>query len=375
MTAPHRNILFVTLPGYGHALPIVNIAWALRAAGHDVRIATCGISLRIVTQAGLQAVDVAPGADLMGIYRQFKHTFKDCFQTVSSQPIETVFSVLGNLTVDNVITVARSWRADLIIYTPEAFAAPVAAASLRIPGVFMSLGLAHTPKPMLERTNSYMTRACERHDVTDFRTAAWIDVAPPSFRMTPLGGLPMRYLPFTGGGLLDTRFENRGKLPRIAVTTGTVIPLVFGMSPLRWVADIASQLDVEFVVAHGTRESCELGLLPPNVRLAGWIPFDQLLPMCDGVIHHGGPGTSLLALRSGLPQIVLPEGADQFQNADILKRQGVAITSNATDMSVDLVRSLLTDEGMREAARQVSEEMKLMPSPAEVALRITELAI
>jgi len=40
-------------------------------------------------------------------------------------------------------------------------------------------------------------------------------------------------------------------------------------------------------------------------------PHDWLFPRCSAILHHGGAGTTAAALRSGLPNLVLPLAADQ----------------------------------------------------------------
>src|SRR5690625_5050066 len=58
----HMNILFVANPALSHILPMVPLAWACRAAGHEVMVATCGF-VEHVKSAGLPVVDVAPEFD------------------------------------------------------------------------------------------------------------------------------------------------------------------------------------------------------------------------------------------------------------------------------------------------------------------------
>jgi sterol 3beta-glucosyltransferase len=41
-------------------------------------------------------------------------------------------------------------------------------------------------------------------------------------------------------------------------------------------------------------------------------PHDWLLPRCAAVIHHGGAGTTGAGLRAGIPNIIIPHGADQW---------------------------------------------------------------
>ena len=44
---------------------------------------------------------------------------------------------------------------------------------------------------------------------------------------------------------------------------------------------------------------------------SSYIPFNWLFPQMKFVIHHGGSGTTALALRAGIPQIIIPFFADQ----------------------------------------------------------------
>lgn len=64
--------------------------------------------------------------------------------------------------------------------------------------------------------------------------------------------------------------------------------------------------------------------LPPGVRHVEYAPFSLLLPRCAALVHHGGIGTSAQGLAAGVPQLVMPMGHDQPDNAARLKRLGVA---------------------------------------------------
>ena len=66
--------------------------------------------------------------------------------------------------------------------------------------------------------------------------------------------------------------------------------------------------------------------LPVGVLAADYAPFSALLPRAAALVHHGGIGTCAQALAAGLPQLVLPMGFDQPDNATRLVRLGVART-------------------------------------------------
>lgn len=64
--------------------------------------------------------------------------------------------------------------------------------------------------------------------------------------------------------------------------------------------------------------------LPPGVLHATYAPFSALLPRLSAFVHHGGIGTCAQALASGVRQLIVPWGMDQFDNSWRVQRQGVA---------------------------------------------------
>lgn len=64
--------------------------------------------------------------------------------------------------------------------------------------------------------------------------------------------------------------------------------------------------------------------LPESVRHVAFAPFSALLPRCAAIVHHGGIGTAARALAAGIPQLLMPMAHDQFDNAHLLERLGVA---------------------------------------------------
>ena len=67
-------------------------------------------------------------------------------------------------------------------------------------------------------------------------------------------------------------------------------------------------------------------LSSPAIRHVSYAPFSQLLPRCAALVHHGGIGTCAQALAAGIPQLVMPMGFDQPDNAARLQRLGVGAT-------------------------------------------------
>jgi UDP:flavonoid glycosyltransferase YjiC (YdhE family) len=83
----------------------------------------------------------------------------------------------------------------------------------------------------------------------------------------------MRFVPYNGGTVVPEWALHRPERPRVAVTLGTVVPAVNGLSSLAVVLEALGGTDVEVVLAAGTVDLSELGDLPGNVRSVGYLPL------------------------------------------------------------------------------------------------------
>ena len=125
-------------------------------------------------------------------------------------------------------------------------------------------------------------------------------------------------------------------------------------------------------------EPAALGELPDNVHVERFVAQSALLPLVDLIVHHGGTGTVLSALEVGLPQLLLPQGADQFFNAEILTTAGAgrALSNDAQQPGAigEAVQALLDDAPERQVAARLRDEIAAMPSPADVVPSLIKLA-
>ena len=65
---------------------------------------------------------------------------------------------------------------------------------------------------------------------------------------------------------------------------------------------------------------------PANATVERFVPQVDVLPHCSVVVSHGGSGTTYGALAHGLPLLMLPHAADQFDNVAAARAAGVANT-------------------------------------------------
>jgi UDP:flavonoid glycosyltransferase YjiC (YdhE family) len=86
----------------------------------------------------------------------------------------------------------------------------------------------------------------------------------------------------------------------------------------------------------------------------------------------------LATLGLGLPQLCLPQGADQFINAAAVAGSGAGISLPPGQVEVGAVRDavgrLVDDRSFGTAARRVSRSIESMPSPGEVVEVLEGLA-
>jgi MGT family glycosyltransferase len=158
--------------------------------------------------------------------------------------------------------------------------------------------------------------------------------------------------------------------PLIYVTLGTFFSANLDIFRAA-VAGLATE-PVEVVVTVGTNQDPDgLAPAPSNARIERFIPQASLLPTCAAVVHHGGAGTTFGALAHGLPQVVIPQGADNFIIASMLEEAGAAHVlqpgEESSDHIRDGVRRILDEPEYARAARRVAAEIAAMPDPKDVA--------
>jgi UDP:flavonoid glycosyltransferase YjiC (YdhE family) len=94
---------------------------------------------------------------------------------------------------------------------------------------------------------------------------------------------------------------------------------------------------------------------PPNVTVRGFVPHDLVLPHMSAVISHGGLSTITAALTAGVPLVCIPQGRDQFDNAERVAAAGVgrAVATGAPAAAIaSALKEVLADPAaLREARR------------------------
>jgi UDP:flavonoid glycosyltransferase YjiC (YdhE family) len=334
------RVLFASLASVGHTYPLIPLAVAARAAGHEVHFAV---------GENVHAPLAANGL------RPFRPA--DSFYELYAEDLEPELARL---------------RPDLVIHEWGVPGAAVAARRAGVPGIWHGFGRMFPEGIGLELPTGSVGAPGRPH----------IDICPPSLQdkefVATQDRIELRPVPYSEPGPLPAWVGRRPSRPLIYLTFGTA----FGTPELLATAiEGLAALDARVVVAAGRASPDRLGDVPGNVTLQPWVPQADLLPHVDVVVHHGGSGTTLGALTAGAPQLLLPQGADQFANADAVSAAGAGLLLHPEEVSANAIaeraQTLLPhhgDAGHRDAARAIAEEIASMPSPDEVARRLPEHA-
>ncbi|MGW6620036.1 nucleotide disphospho-sugar-binding domain-containing protein [Nocardia sp. NPDC055002] len=74
-----------------------------------------------------------------------------------------------------------------------------------------------------------------------------------------------------------------------------------------------------------------------------WVPQRAILQRADAFVTHVGMGGCGEGLLAGVPMIAVPQGAEQFMNADRLVELGVARRIDTADATAANLRQALHD--------------------------------
>jgi UDP:flavonoid glycosyltransferase YjiC (YdhE family) len=110
--------------------------------------------------------------------------------------------------------------------------------------------------------------------------------------------------------------------------------------------------------------------LPAGVAAFGYLPFSALLPRVALLVHHGGVGTMAQSIKAGIPQLLVPNAFDQFDNAWRIERLGLGgnlpQTRYRSGRVTRMLRTMLDDRSLLQRCQEHARRMN-----GEAALRKT----
>lgn len=409
-----------------HFFPMVPMAWALCAAGHEVRVVSQPDLAETITRAGLTAVPVdqrgwagwshtdprAP--ELFGrMYpagvehvQYFDFTGHDRRQwtwehllSVEHVMVAALYAAMNNEPmIDGSVAFARSWQPDLVIGETYTFAGAVAARAVGAAharlvwgpdnarlarNAFLAAAAEQPPEhredPSAEWLGAVLERYGSRFD-EEVLTGQWT-IAPisPSARVdTGLRTVGVRYVPYNGPSVVPDFLRIPPESRRVCLTFGlTDREAGRGVDSLSDLLDAVADLDAEFVATLDETQLDTVGKIPDNVRVVEFVPLNDLLPTCAAVVHQSGVGTRATAELHGVPQLMLTDGWDSELKGEHLERVGAGLALPVSQLTAGGVRDrivrLLDDPSFADGARRLRQEVLAEPTPADVVPLIEEL--
>ncbi|GGP72900.1 activator-dependent family glycosyltransferase [Streptomyces abikoensis] len=418
------RVLFTCYPERTHFLLMAPLAWALRTAGHDVRVACQPKMTAAINQAGLTAVPVGSDRDLWQIIGRRPGRPGARKQPGLSEPYDAVERRTEDITLaylregyrlqtdswhkmTNVpltgalVEYARHWKPDLVLWEPLTFAGAIAAQAVGAAHGRMLIGAdvygvarrhfvrlaAGQPggegsDPLGEWLGGYARRYGGEFTEELVTGQFGLDLLPPSLQVHAPGldYRSLRFTPYGGPAVVPKWLWERPERPRVALTLGlTVTDHAIGYAiDVQEILDSVADLDIELVATISDEARGKLERVPDNARLVPYVPMQALLPTCSAIIHHAGVGTLNTAAFYGVPQLTVPWDVDQPLLSDRLAAQGAGLTTHSTRATGAIVREsllrLLGEPSFRERAAALRDEMLAVPSANDTVPFLEERA-
>lgn len=370
------RLLFAAVGAYGHLYPVMPMALVARAAGHEVAVATNEGFHPTVKSVGLDAV--AAGPTVEEAFGMVTAALDGPPESEADIAVPAFTRIIPERMLADLEPVLRSGAWDLVVHEVGNPGAGIAARAADVPSATMALG--RIPDgPLWDRIYAALAAFAAEQGVAvqEPRTLdqPYLDMCPPSFQAPGVSKLIKAHI------LTRPRAWNPpGDLPPVVLDRDPGRPLVYltlgttgafaQPGVLRQMIDGLSGIPADALLSSGPAVSVDaLGMLPDNVAVVDWVPQADLMPHVDVAVHHAGSGTLFAALANGVPQVLLPQGADQFANAAWVTRAGAArqiLPDEITPARIaEAIRAVLGNEQAQSAARGLQQEIARMPAPEE----------
>lgn len=361
------RILFSAVPAGGHALPLLPLATAARAAGHEVAILSNTETAPLLRPFPVLTAGPTLEAQMTETQR------RTGLHPAQPGPaaVEMFAGTRVDLTYDEAQREATAFAPELIVCEPFDYVAPTIASALDVP--WAALGISGSvPTELTSALRGRWQQQLERYSLRATQRLAYLDPYPAFLRQEgeepEPDAIAVRPVAFDRE---DDVFElptfQEEDRPRALVTFGTSV-----IDPEAQEATARSLADSGFnVIVAGSPTP---GRAAGHVHRAGFVPLARVLPWADVLISAGGTGTVLAALATGTPMVVRPFHADQPWNAERLTRAGVAETISAFHDAGPTAAKIMATPSYQEAAAQAAREVSTMTPVSEI-VPILETAV
>ncbi|MET9080033.1 hypothetical protein ABZX95_50145, partial [Streptomyces sp. NPDC004232] len=204
--------LFVAWAWRSHYYPLVPFGWALRAAGHEVLVASHPSFAPIITGSGLPALPVGDDIDVKARATTAFSTWRPPpAPSAEHRPLPTTRTRgLGALRLaaesadsmaDDAYGFAERWRPDVVVYEPMALLGPLLASHLGVPALRLPWGV-DFGRSVVQAREELLGALAHRMGTDHYEVLGdvTLDPCPPSLQVDQKDVVrrPMRYVPYNG---------------------------------------------------------------------------------------------------------------------------------------------------------------------------------
>ncbi|MGH8291643.1 MAG: glycosyltransferase [Steroidobacteraceae bacterium] len=396
------KVLISSIGSRGDVQPILVLAREIESLGHRARLCVAPNFNEWVGSFGIECVPIGPDLERLAAgmtTRQQANSSTETVRRIATLGVRSQFPVL--------LEAARG--CDLVVAAGALqFAARSVAEFLKLPYVFATYCAAVLPSPdhpppkmgahhshLLSRSENVSLWEAEerswnelfRDSLNDERAKLALDPVDSVHRHTLTDRPWLAADPILGpaGEPHDIQIVQTGawlpndprRLPDPVedfLSSGPP-PVYFGFGSMR-AAEDTSRIVVESARALGLRSLISRGwgnlqLIDDgsDCLLLEDVAHQSLFPRVAAIVHHGGAGTTTIAARAGVPQVVVPHLYDQYYWAHRVQQLGIGVAGSARDgLNVDRIVAALqkcNDPEISVAARSLS--LRIEDHGAEVA--------
>ncbi|MEV4316706.1 glycosyltransferase [Actinocrispum sp. NPDC049592] len=360
------------------AFAIGPLASALRAAGHEILVASFEELSAAVTSVGLPSIPVALG-----------HTTESIKAATGTRPaieypvrpelempyLGHWFGRQGSYVFDDLVEISKLWGADVLIGGSQAHGVEAAAKYLGIPFVRQSWDLfdIHGYEDYLHEE---LAEQLARISATELPgPALQIDICPPG--LNSKAGTFMRWTPHNKQRPIEPWMLRAPDIGRVCLTLGSFrFAFPGAMDRVTSIVERLLDVGVEVVVAIGDDQGKQLRERFPQVR-AGWIPLEVILPTCELIIHPAGGLTAVNAINTATPQLILNPFEAFVPTLRRLTDYGCARTlyreEGTPEAIAQVVKEMLGDSSYATKARELAGQAATAPTAVDMVALIEDL--
>lgn len=374
-----RLLAACSLGGSGHLNPLLAFLDAAAARGDDTLVVGPPALGPLVASTGHRfRAGGEPSEDTVAAIRERLPVVP-----ASEASILGDRELFGRLATEAMLSemerVVADWEPDVVLREPCEYASAVVALRTGTPVAQVAISLSQaeagaitTAAPALSEHHPDLECSLR---ATPYLTRFPASLDPPAFPTT------VRYRePTSGTGRPLPDWWDGDDRPLVYMTFGSVLGYLSSADAVyRCAVEAAASLSARVLLTVGRRfDPDELGPLPGHVHVEPWVAQADVLPSASAVVCHGGSGTVLGALATGVPVVIVPMFADQFVNGRRVAAAGAGRTVDdrrphpgggrrPPDVSdapavADAADDVLTDPAYRRQARAVAAEIAAAPT-------------